>query len=58
MMLRRGDMNTQKNCTKSLSDLEKHNFMITPLEQDILEYEVKWPLGSITNKTNGGDGIP
>ena len=51
-------MNTQKNCTKSLSDLEKHNFMITPLEQDILEYEVKWPLGSITNKTNGGDGIP
>ena len=51
-------MNTQKNCTKILSDLEKHNFMITPLEQDILEYEVKWPLGSITNKTNGGDGIP
>ena len=33
--------------------------MITHLEPDILEYEVKWALGSITtNKANGGDGIP
>ena len=33
--------------------------MITHLEQDSLEYEVKWALGSITmNKTNGGNGIP
>ena len=33
--------------------------MITHLEPDILEYEVKWALGSITtNKTSGGDGIP
>ena len=56
-MLRRGDMNTQ-NCTKSLNDLEKHNVMITPLEQDILECEVRWPLGSIMNKASGGDGIP
>ena len=33
--------------------------MITHLEQDILEYEVKWALGSITmNKASGGDGIP
>ena len=33
--------------------------MITHLEPDILEYEVKWALGSITtNKDNGGDGIP
>ena len=56
-MLRRGDMNTQ-NCTKSLNDLEKHNVMITPLEQDILECEVKWALGSnTTNKACGGDGI-
>ena len=32
--------------------------MITHLEQDILEYEVKWALGRITtNKANGGDGI-
>ena len=33
--------------------------MITHLEPDILEYEVKWALGSITtNKDSGGDGIP
>ena len=33
--------------------------MITHLEDDILEYKVKWALGSITaNKTNGGDEIP
>ena len=33
--------------------------MITHLEPDILECEVKWALGSITmNKANGGDGIP
>ena len=33
--------------------------MITHLELDILEYEVKWALGSITtNKVNGGNGIP
>ena len=33
--------------------------MITPLEPDILEYKVKWALGSITtNKAGGGDGIP
>ena len=33
--------------------------MITHLEPDILEYEVKWALGSITtNEASGGDGIP
>ena len=33
--------------------------MVTHLDPDILEYEVKWALGSITtNKTSGGDGIP
>ena len=36
-----------------------HNGVITHLEPDILEYEVKWVLGSITtNKASGGDGIP
>ena len=36
-----------------------HDGMITHLEPDILECEVKWALGSITtNKTNGGNGIP
>ena len=38
---------------------DNHNGMITRLEPDILECEVKWALGSITtNKVSGGDGIP
>ena len=38
---------------------ENHDGMITHLEPDILECEVKWALGSITmNKASGGDGIP
>ena len=44
---------------KDLHDSDKHNGVITHLEPDILECEVKWALGSITmNKANGGDGIP
>ena len=40
-------------------DPDNHDGMITCLEPDILEYEVKWTLGSITmNKASGGDGIP
>ena len=58
--LRRGGKNTQKNYTKKdLHDPDNHDGVITHLEPDILEYEVKWALGSITtNKANGGDGIP
>ena len=58
-MLRRGGKNTQKNCTKrNLQDPDNHDGVITPLEPDILECEVKWALGSITmNKASGGDGI-
>ena len=42
-----------------LHDLDNHNSVITDLEPDILECEVKWALGSITtNKASGGDGIP
>ena len=42
-----------------LHDPYYHNGVITHLEPDILECEVKWALGSITmNKANGGDGIP
>ena len=38
---------------------DNHDGVIIHLEQDILECEVKWPLGSITtNKASGGDGIP
>ena len=43
---------------KGLNDLDNHDGMITHLEPDILECEVKWALGSITiNKASGGDGI-
>ena len=45
--------------TKDLTDPDNHNGVITHLEPDILECEVKWALGSITtNKASGGDGIP
>ena len=44
---------------KDLHDPDNHNAVITHLEPDILECEVKWALGSITtNKASGGDGIP
>ena len=44
---------------KDLHDPDNHDGVITHLEPDILECEVKWVLGSITmNKTSGGDGIP
>ena len=43
---------------RGLDDLDNHNGVITHLELDILECEVKWALGSIiTNKASGGDGI-
>ena len=42
-----------------LSDPDNHDSVITHLESDILECEVKWAVGSITmNKASGGDGIP
>ena len=44
---------------KDPHDPDNHNGVITLLEPDILECEVKWALGSITaSKANGGDGIP
>ena len=43
---------------KDLNDPDNHDGVITHLEPDILEIEVKWALGSITaNKASGGDGI-
>ena len=43
---------------KGLNDQDNHDGVITHLEPDILECEVKWALGSITvNKASGGDGI-
>ena len=44
---------------KGLNDPDNHDGVVTHLESDILECEVKWVLGSITmNKDNEGDGIP
>ena len=44
---------------KDLHDQDNHDGVITHLEPDILECEVKWALESITtNKASGGDGIP
>jgi len=67
--IRRGGKNTQKNDTKKglldpdnhdgMIDPDNHDGVITHLEPDILEYKVRWTLGSITmNKASGGDGIP
>ena len=43
---------------KDLHDPDNHDGMIIHLEPDILEFEVKWSLGSITmNRASGGDGI-
>ena len=59
-ILRRGGKNTQKTTyKKSLNDPDNHDSVVTHLEPDIQECEVKWALGSITmNKASGGDGVP
>ena len=49
----------EKLYKKDLNDLDNHDGVITHLEPDILECEVKWALGIITmNKASVGDGIP
>ena len=50
---------TEELYKKDLHDSDNHNGVITHLEPDILECEVRWALGSITiNKASGDDGIP
>ena len=50
---------TEELYKKDLHDTDNHNGVLTHLEPDILECEVKWALGSITtNKASGSDGIP
>ena len=52
-----GDFEHEKK--KHLHDADNHDGVITHLEPDILECEVKWALESITmNKASGGEGIP
>ena len=50
---------TEEVYKKDLHDPDNHEGVITHLEPDILESEIKWAVGSITvNKAGGGDGIP
>ena len=50
---------TEELFKKDLHDPDNHDGVITYLEPDILECEVKWALGSVSmNKASGGDGIP
>ena len=50
---------TEELYKTDLHDPDNHDGVITHVEPDILECEVKWVLGSITmNKASGGDGIP
>ena len=50
---------TKELYKKDLHDPDNHDNVITHLESDILECEVKWALGNITTqKASGGDGIP
>ena len=56
---KRGQEYTEELYKKYLHDPDNHDGVITHLEPDILEWEVKWALGRITiNKASGGDGIP
>ena len=48
---------TEELYKKGINDPDNHDCVVTHLEPDILECEVKWALGSITNKTSGGDRI-
>ena len=57
-IMKRWQEYTEELYKKDLHDPDNHNGVITHLEPDILECEVKWTLGSInTNKASGGDGI-
>ena len=50
---------TEELYKKGLDDLDNHSCVVTHLEPDIMECEVKWASGSITsNKASGGDRIP
>ena len=56
---RRWQEYTEELYKNDLHDQDNHDGVITHLEPDILECEVKWALGSITtNNASGGDGIP
>ena len=57
--IKRWQENTEERYKKDINDPDNHDGVITHLESDILECEVKWALGNITmNKASGGDGLP
>ena len=57
--IKRWQEHTEELYKRELHDQDNHDGVITHLEPDILECEVKWALENITtNKTSGGDGIP
>ena len=57
--IKRWQENPEELYKKDLYDPDNHDGVITHLEPNILEWEVKWTLGSITrNKASGGDRIP
>ena len=56
---KRWQEHTEELYKKDLHNPDNHDGVITDLEPDTLEYEVKWAFESITtNKASGGDGIP
>ena len=55
---KRWQEHTEELYKKDLQHPDNHNAVITHLEPDILECEVKWSLESITNKASGGDRLP
>ena len=58
-IMKRWQEHTEELYKKVLNDPDNQDGVITDLEPDILECEVKWALESITtNKASGGDGIP
>ena len=57
--IKRWQQYTEEWYKKDLHNPDNHNGVITHLEPDILEFEIKWALGSITtNEESRGDGIP
>ena len=59
MILKRWQVYTEELYKKGLNDHDNHNDVVTYLESDILECEVKWAFGSITtNKASENDGNP
>ena len=59
MIKKRWQEYTETLYKKGLCDQDSHNAVVTHLEPNILEYEVKWAFGSITiNRASGDDGIP